>query len=254
MHKPNASVLPRILILILRVLLPVSLFLAVLIHSTAAFTSQPYRHRHRNKHALITAMASQFYFRDGEHSGEAPLNEIQAGFEEEELSPNCEVFDKQEGKWIQIEVFLNNNREKQAEEEDAKPKCVPCSSMDPSAVLSKEHVNQRLQESSPALVLWKQEIHPTTQIPMLTYKFTAKNFQAAMDALNAMAQIAERENHHPDFHLTNYRDVQIDIYTHKVKGITENDITLAKMIAQEVKVNYSPKWLKEHPEAELSST
>ena len=52
-------------------------------------------------------------------------------------------------------------------------------------------------------------------IPVLVCDFTAKNFQAAMDALQAMGTIAERENHHPDFHLTNYRDVRIEIFTHK---------------------------------------
>ena len=84
---------------------------------------------------------------------------------------------------------------------------------------------------------------------MLVCEFTAKNFQAAMDAIQAMGIIAERENHHPDFHLTNYRDVRIEIFTHKLQGITENDVALAEMFSKEVKISYSPKWLKEHPEA-----
>lgn len=70
-----------------------------------------------------------------------------------------------------------------------------------------------------------------------------------MDAMNAMGAVAERENHHPDFHLTSYRNVEIVIYTHSLHGVTENDILLASMLDSEAKVDYSPKWLKEHPEA-----
>jgi Pterin 4 alpha carbinolamine dehydratase len=56
---------------------------------------------------------------------------------------------------------------------------------------------------------------------------------------------AEREQHHPDLHLTSYRQVEIVLYTHSIQGITENDLALAKMIESEVLFDYSPKWLKE---------
>ncbi|CAB9502626.1 Putative pterin-4-alpha-carbinolamine dehydratase [Seminavis robusta] len=131
-------------------------------------------------------------------------------------------------------------------------KCEPCHSLDTSALLSREQVDQELQ-SKPSLALWKHETMEPNDVPFLCHRFTAKNFKAAMDALNDMGAIAEREQHHPDFHLTNYRDVQIDIYTHKVKGITKNDIALAEMISQEVKIEYSPKWLKSNPDAVASS-
>jgi 4a-hydroxytetrahydrobiopterin dehydratase len=65
-----------------------------------------------------------------------------------------------------------------------------------------------------------------------------------------MGAIAEREGHHPDFHLTNYRDVTIEIFTHKLGGLTMNDFVLAKHLTDEVSVDYSPKWLKAHPEAQ----
>lgn len=80
----------------------------------------------------------------------------------------------------------------------------------------------------------------------LARAFTAKNFQSALDCINEMGAIAERESHHPNFHLTNYRDVAVEIWTHKLGGITENDITLAKLLDAEVKIDYSPKWLKEN--------
>jgi len=138
----------------------------------------------------------------------------------------------------------NNNNNKKA--------CVPCSSLDKSSLLTADDVNHRLA-STPSLALWKQEKNNTNNCNKITCHFVAKTFQAALDAINAMGVIAEREGHHPDFHLTNYREVQIDVYTHSVNGITENDIVLAQMLAEEVKVIYSPKWLKEHPEVASDS-
>ena len=88
----------------------------------------------------------------------------------------------------------------------------------------------------------------------LSRQFTAKNFQAGLDAVNAMAAIAEREGHHPDFHLTNYREVTISLWTHKLAGLTQNDLTLATMFDSEVNVLYSPKWLQEHPDIPTPTT
>jgi hypothetical protein len=49
--------------------------------------------------------------------------------------------------------------------------------------------------------------------------------------------------------LTKYREVEISIWTHKLGGLTKNDVELAKVLDKEVEVVYSPKWLREHPEA-----
>ena len=129
--------------------------------------------------------------------------------------------------------------------------CVPCSSLDASAVLSAQDIDDQLQQQPGALAVWKH--HTGAAVPKLSWTFTAKNFQSALDALNAMGRIAEDENHHPDFHLTGYRNVCVELYTHSVGGITQNDIALAQRLSEQVKVAYSPKWLKEHPEAALSS-
>jgi pterin-4a-carbinolamine dehydratase len=69
-----------------------------------------------------------------------------------------------------------------------------------------------------------------------------------------MGAIAEREFHHPNFHLVNYREVEVHLWTHKLNGVTENDLILAEMLDKEVAVVYSPKWLKEHPEAEAEAS
>jgi 4a-hydroxytetrahydrobiopterin dehydratase len=110
--------------------------------------------------------------------------------------------------------------------------------IDCTHLLSDDDVQDKLLEVAP---LWKLSATDEDEYAFIFRSFTCKNFQRAMDALNAFGVIAERENHHPDFHLTNYRDVLVEIWTHKLKGVTENDILLAQMLDKEVPIKYSPK-------------
>jgi len=57
-----------------------------------------------------------------------------------------------------------------------------------------------------------------------------KNFMAAMKFIDAVAQTAEAEGHHPDLHLESYRQAWIEIYTHAIGGLSENDFILAAKI------------------------
>jgi 4a-hydroxytetrahydrobiopterin dehydratase len=57
-----------------------------------------------------------------------------------------------------------------------------------------------------------------------------KNFLAGMDLFHKVAQLAEREGHHPDLHLEGYRHVWIEIWTHAIGGLSENDFILAAKI------------------------
>jgi pterin-4a-carbinolamine dehydratase len=153
-------------------------------------------------------------------------------------------------------------------------KCVPCEGQDDSSRLSLDQAQVELaamtrttQSQQPTNNIWTiqqqqqggKEVDnnkgddTANTILSLNRKFTAKNFQAALDAINAMGAIAEREGHHPNFHLTNYRDVEVEIWTHSLNGLTRNDFVLADMISSEVKIEYSPKWLREHPDAKGTS-
>ena len=58
----------------------------------------------------------------------------------------------------------------------------------------------------------------------------AKNFMAAMDFFNRVATLAEDDGHHPDLHLVGYRNVTIEIWTHAIGGLSENDFILAAKI------------------------
>ena len=60
--------------------------------------------------------------------------------------------------------------------------------------------------------------------------FVFHDFRAAIGFINRMAEVAEAENHHPDF-TVHYRQVDVTIWTHAVGGLTENDFILAARIA-----------------------
>lgn len=60
--------------------------------------------------------------------------------------------------------------------------------------------------------------------------WVVKNFMAAMNFFNHVACVAECEGHHPDLHLEGYRSVSIEIYTHAIGGLSENDFILAAKI------------------------
>ncbi len=57
-----------------------------------------------------------------------------------------------------------------------------------------------------------------------------KNFMTGMDFFNRVARLAEEEGHHPDLHLENYRHAWIEIWTHAIGGLSENDFILAAKI------------------------
>jgi pterin-4a-carbinolamine dehydratase len=145
-------------------------------------------------------------------------------------------------------------------------KCVPCEGQADSSRLSFDQAQVELaamtrtkptvwtiQQHQQGGIEEKSDDTATNTILSLNRKFTAKNFQAALDAVNAMGTIAEREGHHPNFHLTNYRDVEVEIWTHSMNGLTRNDFVLADLISSEVKIEYSPKWLRENPDANGTS-
>lgn len=61
-------------------------------------------------------------------------------------------------------------------------------------------------------------------------EWTVKNFMAGIDFFNKIAALAESEGHHPDLHLVGYRNVAVEIWTHAIGGLSENDFILAAKI------------------------
>ena len=64
--------------------------------------------------------------------------------------------------------------------------------------------------------------------------FTFKDFREALGFTNRIGEIAEQVGHHPDIYLT-WGKVRIEIFTHKVNGLTRNDFVLAAKFEESVK-------------------
>lgn len=59
--------------------------------------------------------------------------------------------------------------------------------------------------------------------------FTFAAFKETIAFVNQVAEVAEAENHHPVMHV-GFRELTIDIWTHKIDGLVESDFVLAAKI------------------------
>ncbi len=100
--------------------------------------------------------------------------------------------------------------------------CAPCEGGVPP--LSREQVQDLLA----ALPEWR--LTPDGQ--RIRREWRVKNFVAGLDFFNRVGQLAEAEGHHPDLHLAGYRNVAIELTTHAIGGLSENDFILAAKIDQ----------------------
>ncbi len=63
----------------------------------------------------------------------------------------------------------------------------------------------------------------------ISFEFKFKNFVEAMSFANKITEISETENHHPDLHIS-WGKVGVEIWTHTINGLSENDFILASKI------------------------
>ena len=63
--------------------------------------------------------------------------------------------------------------------------------------------------------------------------FKLDGYTPAVSFTNAVAKIAEEQNHHPDILLT-WGKVTVTIWTHKIDGLTESDFVFAAKVERAV--------------------
>src|SRR5919106_785994 len=108
----------------------------------------------------------------------------------------------------------------QSPAELVKKKCLPCEGgVKPITLPEAEAQLMQLQG-------W-QLIHNGQRIRK---EWVVKNFMAGIDFFNRCAEIAEADGHHPDLHLEGYRNVAVELWTHAIGGLSENDFILAAKI------------------------
>ena len=110
----------------------------------------------------------------------------------------------------------------QSPQDLTKKKCAPCEGgVDP-------YSQQQARDQLAKLPGWKL----TADGKRIRREWTVKNFMAGMQFFEKVAELAEAEGHHPDLHLAGYRNAAIEIWTHAIGGLSENDFILAAKIDQ----------------------
>ncbi len=92
--------------------------------------------------------------------------------------------------------------------------CVPCRGGVPPLTMD---VASRLMEQ---LDGW------TFEQGHLTKSYAFGDFKSALEFVNRIGAISEEQAHHPDIYMT-WGKVSLEIWTHKIDGLTESDFILA---------------------------
>ena len=104
----------------------------------------------------------------------------------------------------------------------ASKKCVPCKGGVPTlsyAQAEKLHVQVPTWSLVEEYRIWK-----------LKKGYEFDDFADAIKFVNKVAEIAETEDHHPNIWIHDWNKVKLEIYTHKIRGLHENDFILAAKI------------------------
>jgi len=111
---------------------------------------------------------------------------------------------------------------KKLKEELKDKHCVPCEGGVPAL---DEATSKLLLDEVSGWTLTAQGEHPA----QITKRFEFADFLGAIAFVDKMAALAEREGHHPDF-CVHYSRVDVTLWTHAARGLSENDFILASKL------------------------
>ncbi len=97
--------------------------------------------------------------------------------------------------------------------------CIPCSGGVPP--LSEDEIKTYLKELSKNWAI--------NSAGHLFKEFKFNDFMGPMGLANKVAALAEQEGHHPDITIA-WGKFSVEIWTHKINGLTESDFILAAKI------------------------
>ncbi len=100
-------------------------------------------------------------------------------------------------------------------------KCVPCEGG--TVPLQEAQIQEYLSQLKTAWGVIEQK--------KIRKEFKFKDFKEALNFVNQVGELAEQENHHPDISLA-WGKVVIELSTHAINGLSENDFILAAKIEQ----------------------
>ena len=100
-----------------------------------------------------------------------------------------------------------------------KKKCIPCEAG--GEPLGRADAQDYLDE----LIDWKMD----EEAKKISKEYKFKDFIGAINFVNNVADIAEFEGHHPNIHI-HYNKVLLELWTHAINGLSENDFIIAAKI------------------------
>jgi 4a-hydroxytetrahydrobiopterin dehydratase len=104
----------------------------------------------------------------------------------------------------------------------SRKKCGPCDAKTPPLE------PKRIQELSREVPEWEL----SSDGKRISRAWVVKDFPAGMEFFARVGEVAEEEGHHPDLHLTDYRNVRVELTTHAIDALSENDFIVAAKIDQ----------------------
>ena len=107
-------------------------------------------------------------------------------------------------------------------------KCVPCEGGAVAFDISEIHKYQKKVDG------WNV-IKNKNNVYLLEKKFTFKNFLESQSFVNEVGKISEQEGHHPDISF-GWGYAIINVTTHSIEGLSENDFILAAKIDKIINV------------------
>ena len=105
-------------------------------------------------------------------------------------------------------------------------KCVPCEGGVTPFDISEIHKYQKKIDD------W-DVVKNENDIYYLEKKFTFKNFLESQNFVNEVGRISEEEGHHPEI-IFGWGYAKINITTHAIEGLSENDFILASKIDKNI--------------------
>lgn len=101
-----------------------------------------------------------------------------------------------------------------------KKKCIPCEDKNIKP-LSRANAQDYLDELSG----WSL----SEDVKKISKEFKFRDFIGAINFVERVADVAEMEGHHPDIHI-HYNKVLLELWTHSIGGLSENDFIVAAKI------------------------
>ena len=102
--------------------------------------------------------------------------------------------------------------------------CIPCRGGVPP--LGDEQIAPLLDQLSAGWQVVERADVKRSQVKILTRTYRFEDFAQAMRAAQRIGEMAEEQQHHPDLHVS-WGKLVVEVWTHKIGGLTESDFIFA---------------------------